>query len=191
MLPFPPRILKREYLELNPLGTIPFLIDGDTRMTESSAICLYLATKYGPTPINVAVDEPAYGAYLNWMFYGEATLTFPQTIYFRYSQLEPDEKKNPQAAADYARWFLARLRALETTVAESDWVCAGRFTAADISVGYALMFAQSNGLAAQFTHAVAAYWERLKQREGFRKAIAAQDHASLEQGVAPRVPAAT
>jgi len=191
MLPFPPRFLKREYLELNPLGTIPFLIDGDTRMTESSAICLYLATKYGPTPINVAVDEPAYGAYLNWLFFGEATLTFPQTIYFRYSQLEPDEKKNPQAAADYARWFLARLRVLETAVAESEWVCAGRFTAADISVGYALMFAQSNGLSAQFTHGVAAYWERLKQREGFRKAIAAQDRASLEQGIAPRVPAAT
>ena len=156
MLPFPPRFLKREYLELNPLGTIPFLIDGDTRMTESSAICLYLATKYGPTPINVEVDEPAYGAYLNWLFFGEATLTFPQTIYFRYSQLEPDEKKNPQAAADYARWFLARLRALETAVTDSDWVCAGRFTAADISVGYALMFAQSNGLAAQYTPAVAA-----------------------------------
>ena len=191
MLPFPPRFLKREYLELNPLGTIPFLIDGDTRMTESSAICLYLATKYGPTPINVTVDEPAYGAYLNWLFYGEATLTFPQTIYFRYSQLEPDDKKNPQAAADYARWFLARLRALETAVTDSDWVCAGRFTAADISVGYALMFAVSNGLSAQFTPAVAAYWERLKQRDGFRKAIAAQDRASLEQGVAPRVPAAT
>jgi glutathione S-transferase len=191
MLPFPPRFLKRDYLEINPLGTIPFLIDGDTRMTESSAICLYLATKYAPTPINVAVDEPAYGAYLNWLFFGEATLTFPQTIYFRYAQLEPDERKNPQAAADYARWFLARLRALETTVAASDWVCAGRFTAADISVGYALMFAVSNGLSAQFTPAVAAYWERLKQRDGFRKAIAAQDRASLEQGVAPRVPAAT
>ena len=65
MLPFPPRFLKREYLELNPLGTIPFLVDGDARMTESSAICLYLVTKYGPTPLNVAVDEPAYGAYLN------------------------------------------------------------------------------------------------------------------------------
>lgn len=191
MLPFPPRFLKREYLELNPLGTIPLLIDGDTRMTESSAICLYLATKYGPTPINVAVDEPAYGAYLNWLFFGEATLTFPQTIYFRYSQLEPDEKKNPQAAADYARWFLARLRSLETAVSQSDWVCAGRFTAADVSVGYALMFAQSNGLSAQFTPAVAAYWERLKQRDGFRKAIAAQDRAGAEQGVAPRVPAAT
>ena len=98
MLPFPPRFLKREYLELNPLGTIPLLIDGDTRMTESAAICQYLVSRYGPTPLAVAVDDPAYGAFLNWLHFGEATLTFPQTLVLRYSRLEPDEKKNPQVA---------------------------------------------------------------------------------------------
>lgn len=184
MLPFPPRFLKREYLELNPLGTIPLMIDGDTRMTESVAISQYIVSRYGPTTLNVTVDEPAYGAFLNWLYFGEATLTFPQTIYYRYSQLEPDEKKNPQAAADYARWFLARLRALETAVSKTDTVCAGRFTAADISVGYALMFAQGNGLSAQLSPAVAAYWARLQERDGFKRAMAAQDRAGVEQGVA-------
>jgi glutathione S-transferase len=163
------------------------MIDGETRMTESAAICQYLVTRYGPSPLAVTVDEPGYGAFLNWPHFGEATLTFPQAIYYRYSQLEPDEKKNPQAAADYARWFLARLRALETEVSKADTVCAGRFTAADISVGYALLFAGSNGLAAQFTPAVSAYWERLKQRDGFQRAIAAQHRAGLEQGVAATV----
>ena len=187
MLPFPPRFLKREYLELNPLGTIPLLLDGDTRMTESAAICEYLVTRHGPTPLAIAVDDPAYGAYLNWLHFGEATLTFPQTIYFRYAQLEPDERKNPQAAADYARWFLARLRAVETAAATNEWLCAGRFTVADISVGYALMFARSTGLSEQFTPAVANYWKRLQTRDGFKRAIAAQDRAGEEQGVAPRV----
>ena len=116
MLPFPPRFLKREYLELNPLGTIPLLIDGDTRMTESAAICQYLVSRYGPTPLAVAVDDPAYGAFLNWLHFGEATLTFPQTLVLRYSRLEPDEKKNPQVASDYARWFLARLRGIDALV---------------------------------------------------------------------------
>jgi glutathione S-transferase len=186
MLPFPPRFLKRDYLELNPLGTIPLLLDGDTRMTESAAICEYLVTRHGPTPLAVETDEPAYGAYLNWLHFGEATLTFPQTIYFRYSILEPDEKKNPQAAADYARWFFARLRAVEAASAASEWLCAGRFTVADISVGYALMFAQSTGLSADFPPAVSDYWNRLQQREGFKRAIAAQDRAGTEQGVTAR-----
>jgi glutathione S-transferase len=39
MLPFPPRQHARHFLVLNPLGTIPLLVHGDTRMTESAAIC--------------------------------------------------------------------------------------------------------------------------------------------------------
>src|SRR6202140_5681173 len=63
MLPFPPRVFAKEYLALNPLGTIPFMIDGETKMTESSGICHYLGTKYGPPPLVAGVDEPAYGAF--------------------------------------------------------------------------------------------------------------------------------
>ena len=43
MLPFPPRVLQRSYLELNPLGTVPLLRHGEARLTESAAICEYLA----------------------------------------------------------------------------------------------------------------------------------------------------
>ena len=80
MLPFPPRVFAKEYLAINPLGTIPFMIDGETKMTESSGICHYLGTRHGPTPLIVGVDEPAYGAFLNWMYFSDATLTFPQTL---------------------------------------------------------------------------------------------------------------
>jgi hypothetical protein len=85
MLPFPPRVFAKEYLAINPLGTIPFMVDGETKMTESSGICYYLGTKYGPTPLVVGQDDPAYGAFLNWMYFSDATLTFPQTLVLRYS----------------------------------------------------------------------------------------------------------
>src|SRR5215216_808345 len=88
MLPFPPRVFAKEYLAINPLGTIPFMIDGETKMTESSGICYYLGTKHGPTPLVVGQDDPAYGAFLNWMYFSDATLTFPQTLVLRYSQRE-------------------------------------------------------------------------------------------------------
>src|SRR3982074_99240 len=110
MLPFPPRVFAKDYLAINPLGTIPYMIDGETRMSESSGICHYLGTRYGPTPLVVNVEEPAYGAFLNWMYFSDATLTFPQTLVLRYSQLEPEERRNPQVAADYAKWFLGRLK---------------------------------------------------------------------------------
>jgi glutathione S-transferase len=187
MLPFPPRVFAKDYLGINPLGTIPFLIDGETRMTESAAICQYLATRHGPSPLAVAVDEPDYGAFLNYLHFGEATLTFPQAIVLRYSELEPPERRQPQVAEDYAKWFGGRLRGPEARLDGRDFLCAGRFTAADISVGYALLLAQRLKLDTLFGPNTAAYWQRLQGRDGFRRARAAERAAGDAQGVAPRV----
>ena len=184
MLPFPPRVLAKEYLAINPLGTIPFMIDGETRMTEFAAICHYLGTRYGPTQLVVGVEEPAYGAFLNWLSFGEATLTFPQTLVLRYGRLEPQERRSPQVAEDYSKWFLGRLRAVEAALGRAPMLCAGRFTAADISVGYALRLAENIGLAKDFGPNVAAYWQRLQQRDGYARAAAAEDLAQEQQNIA-------
>ena len=186
MLPFPPRVLAKEYLALNPLGTIPLMIDGETKMTESSGICHYLGTKYGPTPLMVGLDEPAYGAFLNWLHFGEATLTFPQTLVLRYSLLEPEERRNPQVAGDYAKWFLGRLRAVEAATGKAETLCADRFTAADIVIGYALRLAENIGLSKDFGPNVVAYWQRLQARDGFNRAVSAENLAGEQQKVAPR-----
>lgn len=174
VLPFPPRIRQPQYLEANPLGTIPLLIDGDTRMTESAAIVQYLAVKHGPTDLAVASNEAGYGEWLNWLHFGEATLTFPQTLVLRYRMLEPPERRLPQAADDYAQWFHSRLRHLERVLAGREWLVGDRFTMADISVGYALLLAKSLKIDNGFPPNVAAYWERIKAREAFGRAKAAQ-----------------
>ena len=189
MLPFPPRERRRDFLATNPLGTVPAFLDGKTRMTESAAVCQYLVTRYGPTPLNVEPGEPAYGAFLNWLHVGEATLTFPQTIVLRYSRFEAPVRRLPQAVADYTRWFLARLRAVDAAVSSADHLCAGRFTAADVSVGYALMLAEDLDLGGRFSPGVARYWQRLKSREAFGRAMRRQGAAAVEQGV-PTLPSA-
>lgn len=183
MLPFPPRVKAPAFLEQNPLGTIPLLIDGSTRMTESAAICEYLCASNAPTPLQVVHGEADFGAYLNYLHFGEATLTFPQTLVLRYSRFEPEHRRQPTVADDYAKWFLARLRSLEPVLTTRTHLCADRFTAADVSVGYALMLAQFVGLAPRFTPAVAAYWERLQQRDAYLRALRAQQAAALAQGI--------
>ena len=183
MLPFPPRVHARDYLQINPLGTIPLMIDGDTRMTESAAICQYLSTRYGPSPLAVRPDEPAYGTFLNFLHFGEATLTFPEAIVLRYSRMEPQERRQPQVVEDYARFFYGRLRMAEAALASSDYLCAGRFTAADISVGYALLLSHHNGLSDKLPDVARAYWDRLQQRDGFQRADAAQKNAAKAAGI--------
>lgn len=177
LLPFPPRVRAREYMAINPLGTVPLLLDGGTRMTESSAICQYLAEVYAPGRFSVRPDEAEYGRYLNFLSFGEATLTFPMSIVMRYTRLEPEERQLPQAVNDYRRFFLGRLRGVEAIVAEAAYLCGDRFTAADISVGFALQFAAMNGLEEEFPEGVARYYERLRQREGYQRARSAENEA--------------
>src|SRR5260370_1219377 len=155
-------------------------------MRNPPGTCHYMATKSGPTPLVVGPDEPAYGAFLNWMYFSDATLTFPQTLVLRYSQLEPEERRNPQVAGDYAKWFLGRLRAVEAATGKAETLCADRFTAADIAIGYALRLAENIGLARDFGPNVAAYWQRLQARDGFKRAVAAENLAGEQQKVARR-----
>jgi glutathione S-transferase len=183
MLPFPPRVLQRDFLQLNPLGTVPLLIDAQTRMTESSAMCQYLAARHSPRELNVPVEDPAYGAYLNWLHMSDTTLTFPQTLMLRYAFFEPAERLQPQVVADYRKWFLARLRAVEAALEDSTYLCAGRFTAADVAVGYALLLAQHLDMHHDFSERIRHYWERLQQRPAYVRAQEAQLRAAVEQGV--------
>ncbi len=170
-MPFPPRIEYEGYLDINPLGTVPSFVDGDLTLTESTAICHYLVEKYAPTPLGVAVHEPDYGGYLNWLYRSDATLTFPQTLVLRYSRLEPEERRIPQVVEDYGKWYLSRLRGVETALEDREFLCADRFTIADIAVGYALFMGISLGLSERYKANCQRYLKSLMAREAFIKAV--------------------
>ncbi len=170
-LRFPPRMHHPEYLEINPLGTVPALVDGDTVLTESAAICQYLASVHGPTELAVTESEPGYGAYLNWLHRSDATLTFPQTLVLRYSRLEPPERRQPQVVEDYSIWYLSRLRSVESALEGRDYLVADRFTMADIAVGYALYLGDTLGLAERYRPNCRRYLTNLTSRPAFRAAL--------------------
>jgi glutathione S-transferase len=178
MLPFPPRYRAPEFLQINPLGTIPFLRDGATELSESTAMLVWLGERHGPTALAVGPDEPDHGAWLNYLFQSDATFTFPQTITFRYRMLEPEERRQPKVADDYAKWFLARFQWVERHLADGrEWLVAGRFTSADIAVGYACLLASRLGLFGDCGPATNAWWARCEARDGYRRAKLAQGAA--------------
>ena len=174
-LPFPPRLFQKDYLGINPLGTVPYFVDGATRMTESCAICHYLVERHERAQFALRPDEPDYGSFLNWLYHADATLTFPQTVMLRYRHLEPAPRKLPQAVEDYQGFFLGRLRLLDAALADGrEFLCGGRFTIADICIGYALYLGSLPMLdiAARYTPQARAYLERLVARPAFRRAAA-------------------
>ena len=169
ILPFPPRVFKRDYLDVNALGTVPYFVDGDVHMTESSAICQYLVDRHQQYDFGLRPDHPEYGAYLNWLHHADATLTFPQTISMRYYYLEPTPEKQA-VADDYAKWFIARLRRLDAHLENHEYLVDNRFTVADIAVCYALIFAKALKLDERIKPQTLAYMERLTARPGYLRA---------------------
>lgn len=169
IMPFPPRFRQEGYLDINPLGTVPTLVDGDQVLTESVAICHYLVDSTADTPLAVRAEEADYGRYLNALYQSDATLTFPQTLFLRYRVFEKDRGLT-QAGDDYVQWFFSRLKGAAAMLGDREYVAADRFTVADICVGYALKLAAQLELGT-FPPNIAAYWARLQERDGYRRAL--------------------
>lgn len=172
VLPFPPRVFKQEYLGINSLGTIPYFEDGNTTMTESCGIPLYLVERYQKHDFGLTPDHPEYGDYLNWLFHSDATLTFPQTVFIRYAIEEPAERGLRDAATDYAKWFHARLRKLNAHLEDGrEYLVADKFTIADIAVIYALHLGEILKLSERYKPQVREYLDRMRARPAFRKVV--------------------
>lgn len=180
MMAFPPRYTVPDYKLLNPVGTVPIFIDGEVVLTESCAITHYLVTKFGPGDLVVEPGHSDYGAFLDFLYYADATLTFPQTVYVRFTRLEADRGLQAAGTA-YADFFRGRLPKLEQRLAGRDYLCADRFTAADIAVGYALFLSQQIGLGHHLSPAMEDYLARLTSRPGFRRARDREDREAEAQ----------
>ena len=170
MMPFPPRFFHKEFMDVNILGTIPYLIDGEVEMTESVAMCQYLVDLHGPTDLKVTSNEQDYHHFLNWLAHSDATLTFPQTVVLRYSLQEVGVAD--KAAEGYRRWFVSRLKLLEKSLDAREYLCSNRFTIADICVSYAIYLAKTLQIEEALKPNIKRWSDMLFERPGFQRAIA-------------------
>eukprot|EP00039_Didymoeca_costata_P010212 m.136874 g.136874 ORF g.136874 m.136874 type:complete len:216 (-) comp14739_c0_seq4:38-685(-) len=171
-IPFPPRIFQKDYLDINPLGTIPCLVGDGVFMTESTAISLYFAEKFkeeSSANLIVTPTEQDYPSFINWLHHSDATLTFPQTLVLRYGIFEPQERRSAQVVEDYTKWYIARLKLLDNSLQDGrQYLCESRFTVADIAITYALMLGETLGLEGKYPSAVRKYMDTHKQRPAFQ-----------------------
>ena len=170
-MPYPPRQHAPDYFAVNPTGMVPLLIDGEVRLSESMAICDYLATKHG-SPLVVPPNDPERPPFLQWLWYGEST---PMTPLSRLNIVRQAERKGPEVDAIIAGALdhvAERLKMLEQRLEGRDFLAAGRLTLADISVGYPLHLVGMLGIDNLLGPRSAAYRERLRSRPAYQKAIA-------------------
>jgi glutathione S-transferase len=175
-MPYPPRQHAPDYFAVNPTGLVPLLIDGEVRLSESMAICDYLATKHG-SPLVVPTNDPERPQFLQWLWYGESTLMTPlsRLNIVRQVERQVEGKGGPEVDAIIAgaRDHVAeRLKMLEQRLEGRDFLVAGRLTLADISVGYPLHLIGLLGVDNLLGPRSVAYRERLRARPAYQRAIA-------------------
>ncbi|SEN82229.1 Glutathione S-transferase, C-terminal domain [Rhodospirillales bacterium URHD0017] len=171
-MPYPPRQRAPDYFAVNPTGMVPLLIDGEVRLSESMAICDYLATRHG-SPLVVSPDDPERPQFLQWLWYGESTLMTPLSRLNIVRQVERQGGAEVEVLIAGARDHVAaRLRMLERHLEGRDFLAAGRLTLADISVSYPLHLVGMLGLDDLLEPRAAAYRERLRARPAYQRALA-------------------
>lgn len=159
-----------EFLALNPAGFIPALKDGDVVMVESIAIMEYLLARHGPSPLAPVAQDPTFPAYQQFLHLGEAGLA--ASIYFVSGarHIAPPEQRDNWSAGQALDVFTTRLSLVTRQLQRTPYLAGEAFTAADISVGYALEMARKNA-GITFDETVQAYLERLRARDGYRRAL--------------------
>lgn len=116
-----------DYLQVNPMGKVPALRDGNVTVSESPAICIYLADRYSLGHMAPTLDDPQRGAYLRWMVF--STAVFEPAIYL-------PESDDPRAASVLG-WGERRrvLDVLDAALSEGPWLLGENFSAADVMLG--------------------------------------------------------
>lgn len=158
------------FLAINPAGFIPAIVDGDTIMVESIAIMEYLVARYGPTPLAPAQDDLAFPTYQQFLHMGEAGLAGPINAIVATRILAPEAEQNNWTTGWAQQIFESRLGLVTRQLARSTYIAGDRFTAADISVTYALEFAQRT-IGFTLGDAERSYVARTTARDAYHRAM--------------------
>ena len=157
------------YLAINPMGKVPALRHGDAVVTETAAICAYLADAFPQAGLAPAPTSKERAPYYRWMFFSagplEAALS-NKALGF----VVPPERERMIGYGSLAQ----ALNALEAAVSKSDYLAGDKFTAADLYVGSHIGFGMMFGTLEK-RPAFVTYATNLQARPAAQRAKAIDD----------------
>lgn len=128
------------FLKINPAGKLPALIDGDLMLTESVAICLYLAEKYpdkGLMPRELGARAELY----RWLMFAATELEQPLWRIARNLNVYPEDKRVPADIANARDDFAAMAAVLEEHLQSRQFLVGNAVSVADFIMAYTLDWA--------------------------------------------------
>lgn len=159
-----------EFMAVNPGGFIPAMTDSDVTMVESIAIMEYLTGRYGPTPLAPKPLDPAFPLYQQFLHLGEAGLATAAYYVLGANHFAPADQRDNWTARQALRGFESRMRLVTRQLARAPYMAGNAFTAADISVSYALLLSKRAG-GIVLDEPTKAYLVRTTARDAYKRAL--------------------
>jgi glutathione S-transferase len=157
------------YLAINPMGKVPALRHGDAVVTETAAICAYLADAFPQAGLAPPSASELRAPYYRWLFFTSGPIEAAisnKALGF----VVPPERERMMGYGNFAR----AMDALETAVSRGDYLLGDKFSAADVYVGSAIGFGMMFGTMEK-RPAFEKYWQRVSTRPAMARAKALDD----------------
>jgi glutathione S-transferase len=165
-----------EFLAINPMGRVPALVHGDVIVTETAAICAYLAESFPAAGLNVPLTSPDRGAYLRWLFFAPVTAE-TSMLWKSLGEVTTERDYKPFAElTDVADTLAGAVR-------DREFIVDGHFTAADVMIGSVIMWGTRLIPVLPPLPELTDYWSRMEQRDAWQRSFG-EDQALM----ADRVP---
>jgi glutathione S-transferase len=148
---------------VSPLGKVPALEDGPARLSDSGAICIYVADQYPETHLGPPVGHPDRARFLQWVTYTNSVIE--PSMAEKFAKLEPRPSSYGWGSFDLM------LSTLQSELSKKEWILGERFSAADVLLGTSTSWLMQFGLHSG-DDAIAAYVARCKARPAWQRAHA-------------------
>jgi len=160
----PARQDSADFRDASPMGKVPALVDGDVRLAESAAICIYVADRYAAGSLAPAPDDAKRGKFLYWTMYTPAVIE--PAMGEKFNQVEPNRGRNGWGD------FETMIRTFDEALEGTDWILGANFTAADVMLGSSAAFMRMFDMLPEARN-LSAYADRCLARPAYQNALAA------------------
>lgn len=154
-----------EFLAASPMAKVPALVDGEVRMSESAAICLYVADRYCQGTLAPALDDPQRGQFLYWLMYTPAVIE--PAMAEKFNEVEPAPQRSGWGSFDLM------VGTLEDGIRDKEWILGEQFTAADVMLGSSVVFLRAFDMLHE-SELLGDYADRCLARPAYAKVMAMQ-----------------
>ena len=168
-LDYGPAMKSPDYLAVNPMGKVPALRHGDAVVTESAAICAYLADRFPAKGLIPPAGDPRRAAWFRWMFFVAGPLEMAVTAKTLDWKV-PEGRSSMVGFGSHADV----LHGLELALAPGPFICGAQFTAADVVVGSGVIWGMMFGTIEK-RPAFEAYAQRCMARAAYQRSVKIND----------------